>query len=112
MRRRLYRYKLGVRKEGNISVGGLERVLENLGFRVKVDSCALSGFMRYIRDKGYGSDPETLDSLAGYSYSQVATISLYAYPDDIELIEIVIRGCYCDIIKPEEKQSPDLLTSL
>jgi hypothetical protein len=102
MRRRLYTYQLGVKKEANWSVGGTKRILDKLGFKTKIDSCSLSGFMRWFRDHGW-PDPETVDSLAGYNYSQVAKISLYAYPDDVELIEIIIRGCYCDILDPSKK---------
>lgn len=106
MRRRRYNFKIGIRKHDYLGnalpygwhVANACDILKELGFKAKVKACSLSGFTRFAVDEGYMSS-ETLDSLAGHIYGQLATIQVYAYPKDEEKVKIILRGCFCDILE-------------
>jgi len=107
-RRRQYVYKIGVRKKvwdgvslvPNSYLWSAAKVRELLrlaGFKCTIRGADLVGFSRTVVDLGYG--PETLSSIAGHAYDQTATLEVYAHPEHAELVETIIRGCYCDILE-------------
>lgn len=103
-RRRLYRYHLGLKRSYNgepVShewhAAKLCKVLNELGFKAKIQGCGLSGFTRHMVDEGY-IEQESMLSIAGHTYDQLFKMDIYAYPQHKEILDIIIRGCYCDIL--------------
>jgi len=107
-RRRLYHYEIGVRKEApfDYHAAKLKELLRKHGHKPKIKRVSLCGVSRIAVDAGYHMY-ETLDSIAGHSYGQLFTIEFYAFPEQIDFIEIIIRGLYMDILKPNEEKDDE-----
>jgi len=104
-RRRLYRYQVGSTGDYRWTPAKLESTLRKQGFKAKIMGVNLMGVSRVAVDGGFMLY-ETLDSLAGHTYGSITKIDLYAYPEDKELVEIIIRGSYFDIL-PNDLKSED-----
>lgn len=106
-RRRLYRFNLGAKHERKWGTPSPVRLLEKIGFTAKIVGTILTGVSRSAADvmTEIGNDKaskETLLSIVGYTYSSLSKIELYAYPEDLELIQVIIKGCEYEILDPEE----------
>jgi len=117
-KRRKYRYNLGKRNDSplyHFSPAKVRDILKKLGFKPKIMGVNITSLSRVAIDSGFLLY-ETKDSLAGHTYRSIFKIVLYAFPEDIELIEIIFRGCYCDILPNEDEiqggqlELPDRMT--
>lgn len=106
-RRRLYTFTLGAKYERKWDTPNPVRLLEKIGIQAKIVRTTLTGVFRSAVDvmKEIGKDKafkETLLSIIGYTYFSLSKIELYAYPADLELIHVIIKGCEYEILDPEE----------
>lgn len=72
-------------------------LLKKHGLKPKIQGSVLTGFSRVLVDGGYMS-LETLTSIIGKTYTSIQKIKLYAYPEQKEMIEKIIKACGVDLL--------------